>query len=162
MYESPYCLEYEVISDSDDNSCSDEIAYPEEEDDEENTCLPTKEYLFYFPPPLFETLYPHVENDEYNHVYTVQKNINEIPLEITKKVLPRFRSSGDLCSICLEDCNIYNKCRYCSIKCGNIFHSKCVHDLITYNKGKTTCPICRSDTQFLICDDLIVSSVLDG
>lgn len=45
------------------------------------------------------------------------------------------------CSICLD--NFDNKRPTCSIRCGHIFHTKCVKKWLKKNKS---CPVCRADS----------------
>jgi len=68
-----------------------------------------------------------------------------LPLKLKDNHKCIFNSMKQECAICLND--IFN-CRNSSLilKCGHMFHSKCINLCLLYKKSK--CPLCRQNIEF--------------
>lgn len=90
---------------------------------------------------IYSTLFKIIENEKkYDKLFEICHSLSEI----------------EICSICLEECD--NESMYTScipiiikrevnvvklIKCGHIFHEKCIRKLLEINRSHINCPLCR-------------------
>lgn len=116
--------EQQYESDVDSDIESKEIDYPDEPETDD----------FYRHENIYSTC------DNFYIDYTTLPNIKTVKSGITISI----QSFND-CAICLEKCTNQDKgMSYCSLRCGNLFHTKCILKYIKSVKGiNITCPFCR-------------------
>lgn len=96
--------------------------------------------------------YTHLEhissNITYNNICRLIHTYTDIESNIRKVENPKIVEE---CPICLEYFRPYDQIMYCSTKCGNIFHSVCIHKIKECLKSECTikCPLCRTYSHFL-------------
>jgi len=125
-------------------------------------------YLVKTEPSMNCTCIDYKKNKRYcKHIYFIFLNVYKIVPDLDKvyteaelkelhtnfyecKMNISARNTDDPCSICFECISDPLVCK----KCQNGFHKSCINEMTKYS-GKSNCPLCRSNLNENILDDLI-------
>ena len=98
------------------------------------------------PPPPSE---PH-PNDSFWQPVSIRMTVEEFDTQIetcnmTKTIREKYNTHNSVCIICQDDINLKQKCSI--LKCGHIYHTKCIKTWLVETCEKPTCPCCREDVR---------------